>query len=316
MVAMKPFSICRTFSLVLVCLILSGGCSERHVAQRSLAPFHDQDLIAAIKESTVRILVDGKPKGSGFIVAEHGLIATAFHVVAKTTTNQHGEPHITYASPIEVQFEDGEKLPALPHTTCLGMGIFRAMLCDFAILEVSTEKNRRPLPLGSFKDVREGSRVYLAGFPLMSERPRATLGRVAMKWEDALSASSERSSGKRKPHGIAVLDIEMSRGDSGGPIVLIGETPAQDRVIGIASFIMHPLDQELKTLLAAIRRHTEGREGLVCSLEFLSLLRKEYGNRSLFLAGCLSVEPLKSRLQKAKDERRHVPERATGVPNP
>lgn len=314
---MKPFSICRTFSLVIVCLILSGGCSERHIVQRSPASLDDQDRIAAIRKSTVRILVDGKPKGSGFIVAEHGLIATAFHVVAKTTTNPHGEPHITYASSIEVQFEDGEKLPALPHTSCLGMGIFRAMLCDFAILEVSTEKKRRPLLLGSFKDVREGSRVYLAGFPLMSERPRATLGRVAMKWEDALSASSERSSsGKSKPHGIAILDIEMSRGDSGGPIVLIGETPAQDRVIGIASFIMHPLDQELKTLLAAIRRHTEGREGLICSLEFLSLLRKEYGNRSLFLAGCLSIEPVKSRLRKEKDERRDVAERVISIHKP
>lgn len=314
---MKPFSICRTFSLVIVCLILSGGCSERHIVQRSPASLDDQDRIAAIRKSTVRILVDGKPKGSGFIVAEHGLIATAFHVVAKTTTNPHGEPHITYASSIEVQFEDGEKLPALPHTSCLGTGIFRAMLCDFAILEVSTEKKRRPLLLGSFKDVREGSRVYLAGFPLMSERPRATLGRVAMKWEDALSASSERSSsGKSKPHGIAILDIEMSRGDSGGPIVLIGETPAQDRVVGIASFIMHPLDQELKTLLAAIRSHTGGREGLVCSLEFLSLLRKEYVNRSLFLAGCLSIEPVKSRLQKVKDERRDVAERATRIYKP
>lgn len=309
---MKSIPLYRTLLLVLTCLALSGGCSDRHVIQHSSVSVHDQDRIAGIRKSTVRILVEGKPKGSGFVIAEDGLIATAFHVVAKTVMHPHGKPQITFASPIEIQFEDGERLPALAHASCLGTGMYRAILCDFAILEVSTTRKLIPLRIGSFRDIREGSYVYLAGFPLTSEQPRVTVGRVKVKWDDPIGApSGQSSSGRRKTAGIGILDIGMSRGDSGGPIVLIGETSANDRVVGIASFIMHPLDQELKTLMKAIQSHTRGRDDAVCSLELFSLLRKEYGSQSLFLAGYVSVEPVKARLQKFLETSRDAKERRT-----
>lgn len=36
------------------------------------------DRISKIRESVVRIKVDGKPSGRGFVVSEEGLIATVF----------------------------------------------------------------------------------------------------------------------------------------------------------------------------------------------------------------------------------------------
>lgn len=39
---------------------------------------------------------------------------------------------------------------------------------------------------------------------------------------------------------VAWLDVTMNSGNSGGPIVLMGEEPEGDKVIGIASFGLNP----------------------------------------------------------------------------
>jgi hypothetical protein len=66
---------------------------------------------------------------------------------------------------------------------------------------------------------------------------------------------------------------------------------------------MTPLDQELKALVEAIKSYTEGRYDVVCTIELFQLLRKEQGCKSLFISGCISIDPLRLRLQKiAKDK--------------
>lgn len=301
---MKFPSVFVFFLIILVCLSISGGCCKPRIEKPPANALDKQERIAKIRRSTVRIYVDGKPIGTGFIITENGLIATAFHVIAKTIPNPRTHAQITYASLIEVQFDDGEKLPAIVHKSCIGKGLHGSIFGDYCILEIKTSKKLVPLRLGNFNDVYEGAHVYLSGYPLVSERPIISFGVVSAKWENpVVSYYGQYFPEKRNNPEIALLDLSMNRGDSGGPIVLIGNNPEEDRVIGIASFIMTPLDQELKALVEAIKSYTEGRYDVVCTIELFQLLRKEQGFQSLFISGCISIDPLRLHLQKiAKDK--------------
>ena len=298
----------RCFCVIIFFLLLSAGCSTPPLTTPATDPSETVNRIAEIRQATVRIYVDGKPKGTGFLITEDGLIATAFHVIAKTYSTPHGQAGITYASAIEVRFDDGEKLPARVHKSCIGKGLHGSIIRDYCILETKSSKKRPHLLLGTFKDVAEGAPVYLSGYPLVSDRFSISFGFVSTKWENpVLSYYGQLFREKRNNTDIALLDIAMDLGSSGGPIILIGETPEEDRVIGIASFVMTPLDQELKALLHAINRYTEGKHDVVCPLELLQVLRKEYGDQSLFVSGCISIDPLRLRLEKfvkAKDNER------------
>ena len=70
-----------------------------------------KDRIKRIKQSIVRVLVDGQPAGSGFVVWKNGLIATCFHVVQKNEPAANNQTRITYATGIQVEFSNGTRLP-------------------------------------------------------------------------------------------------------------------------------------------------------------------------------------------------------------
>lgn len=285
-----------------ICILLSHGCTHSRSADFAPHTLHEQERLAKISKSTVRIYIDGKPKGTGFIISENGLIATTFHVIAKTISTPYGQTHITYASSIEVQLDDGEILPAIVHASCIGKGLHGSIVRDYCILEISTAKRLVPAPLGDFKDITEGTHVYVSGYPLVSERPRISFGVIAIKWNDpVVSYYSQSLPEKRNNMGIALLDIAMNRGESGSPIVLMGDSPEEDRVIGIASFVSTPLDQELKALVDAIKIYTKERSDVICTIELFQLLSKESGHKSLFITGCLSIDSLKKRLQEVAD---------------
>ena len=290
--------------ITIFCLSISAGCNYQRAVTPSPNPLGQQERFATILKSTVRIYVDDKPKGTGFIISENGLIATAFHVIAKTNSTPHGQAQITYASSIEVQLNDGERLPAVLHTSCIGKGLHGSILRDYCILEIRTAKKLLPVSLGNFDDIAEGSHVYFSGYPLVSERPRISFGVIAAKWKDpVVTYYSQSLPEKRDNTDIALLDISMNRGDSGGPIVAIGNTPEEDRVVGIASFVTTPLDQEMKALVNAIKSYTEGRYNIVCTIELFELLSRENGHKSLFISGGISIDPLRKRLQKFTKER-------------
>ena len=74
-----------------------------------------KERVKLIKQSTVRVLVNGQASGTGFTVLKDGLIATCFHVVQHIQAAPNGQTQITYASPIEVELNDGTKLAATVH---------------------------------------------------------------------------------------------------------------------------------------------------------------------------------------------------------
>jgi len=248
--------------------------------------------LAQIKRATVRILIDGQPSGSGFIISRNGLIGTCFHVVQRLLPVSSEQTQITYATSIEVEFNDGNKLPAIANSSCRNQGFLEALSKDYCLLEVKS-KNLSPLFLGTFADACEGDNIYLCGFPFGISQAVVSVGMLSTKWITSgyLNRGSERE--------VAWLDITMNKGNSGGPVVLIGNEPQEDKVIGIASFGLNPFASSAEKLIQIVQKFP-GKAFImgVNFKEFATLIGTALESNSLGVGGCISIDYLKNKLKQ------------------
>jgi serine protease Do len=152
------------------------------------------------KKSLVVILSTGRDGrqvglGTGFVVAEDGLIATNFHVIGE-------------ARPITVQLQDGAK-----HEVETVHAADRNL--DLALVRIKVKK-LAALPLGDARGLKPGQPIVALGHPLGLE----------------YSVVAGVLSGKRELDGVSLLQIAMpiEPGNSGGPVL-----DMQGRVVGIVS---------------------------------------------------------------------------------
>lgn len=249
-----------------------------------------KDRIAAVKVSIVRVFVDGQPAGSGFVVSKDGLIATCFHVVQRNEPAPNNQTHILYAPNIQVEFSNGTKLTATVHASCQNQGFAQAMGKDYCILQVPSS-NLTPLTIGTFADVQEGDRVFLAGYPLGIAQPVFATGMLSTKWSTAgyLNQGGTRDA--------AWLDITMNSGNSGGPVLLLTDRPETDKVIGIATFGLNPFAAPAEELVGIV----QGFPGNVFIMgvdfkKFGTLVGSALMTTSLGVNGCISIDYLKLKL--------------------
>ena len=247
--------------------------------------------LAQIKRLTVRILVNGQASGTGFVISRDGLIATCFHVVQHIQAAPNGQTQITYAPSIGVEFNDGNRLPATVHKSCQNQGFLEALSKDYCILEVKSKK-LIPLPLGTFADAYEGVSIYLCGFPLGINQPVVSVGMFSTKW----STSGYLNQGSNRE--VAWLDVTMNKGNSGGPIVVIGKEPKDDKVIGIASFGLNPFADSAEELIQIVQTFPGNVVMMgVDFKKFATLIGNALASNSLGVSGCVSIDYLKSRLK-------------------
>jgi len=238
-----------------------------------------------VKEGTVRVLVNGNPAGTGFVVAEN-LVATAFHVVQQVTPAPGGQTQITYASNIEIQLQDGRRLVASPHPSVAGQNLQAAVGKDIALLTVPV-KDLRPLKLGHFADVSEGDSVYLAGYPLGVEQTIVAVGMLSTKWK------TPGYLGQGAARDVAWLDITMNKGNSGGPVLLLADDPSKDVVIGIANFNLNPFAQsaeEFAGMAAAFPGNV-----IIMGIDFkrfAAIIGAALSSQSHGVGGCIAIDHL------------------------
>jgi serine protease Do len=250
-----------------------------------------KERVKRIKRATVRILINGQPSGTGFVISGAGLIGTCFQVVQNIQAAPNGQAQITYSPSIEVEFNDGNKLPGTVYESCQSQGFLEALSKDYCILEIKS-KNLSPLRLGTFADVYEGASVYLCGFPLGINQPVVSVGMLSTKW---ITSGYLNQGGNRE---VAWLDITMNRGNSGGPIILMGEEPEGDKVIGIASFGLNPFADPAEQLIEIVQ--TFPGSAVLMGVDFkrfATLIGAALSSNSLGISGCVSIDYLKSKLK-------------------
>lgn len=278
-----------TSKLIVVLVFTLINCAQKATANE-IEAFHMSDRIKQIKKSTVRILVNGKPSGSGFVISKNGLIATCFHIVQNAQEVDTGII-INYAKSIEVELCNGKKLSAVVHESCLKEGFFEAIAKDYCILKVKSN-DLTPLSIGSFVDAHEGNNIYICGFPFGINQPVVSVGILSTKWE----TQAYLVQGNKRE--VAWLDITMNNGNSGGPIVLMTKDPKGDRVIGIAEFNLNPFAKPSYELV----QYVQGFPGTMVIMgvdfkEFSTFIAKALISNSLGVGGCISIDYLKKNLK-------------------
>jgi serine protease Do len=160
-----------------------------------------EQLAEQAKESIAVILYtgrDGKQQGlgTGFVIAEEGLIATNLHVIGE-------------ARPITVQLADGSK-----HEATVVEASDRKL--DLAIVRIDAKKKLKALPLGDSNKLKQGQAIVAIGHPRGLEH----------------SVVAGVLSGKRDMDGVPMLQlaIPIEQGNSGGPVLDEG-----GKVVGIVT---------------------------------------------------------------------------------
>lgn len=181
---------------LLAAVLLPGLAAQEKKAGKTA-----EQLAADAKESLAVILYtgrDGKQQGlgTGFVIAEDGLIATNYHVIGD-------------ARPITVLLADGSK-----HEATVVQASDRKL--DLAIVKIETKKKLKPLPLGDSTDLKQGQAIIALGHPRGLE----------------YSVVAGVLSGKRDFDGVSMLQlaIPIEQGNSGGPVL-----DMDGRVLGIVT---------------------------------------------------------------------------------
>jgi S1-C subfamily serine protease len=270
---MRNISATLTFAIALTVASTAAVQSKNLMRQR----------VKQAKENTVRILVNGKSVGTGFAVAP-GLIATNFHVVQQFSAVADEQTQVGYASNIEVQLQNGRVVTAMPHSSVLGTGLQTAVSNDVALLTIPV-KDLHPFKLGHFADIGEGDAVYIVGYPFGIEQPIINIGMLSTKW------NASGYLGQGGPRDVAWLDITMNKGNSGGPVLLLADDPAQDVVVGIANFNLNPFAQNA----AKFARVAAAFPGNVMIMginfkQFSTLIGAALASQSHGVGGCIAID--------------------------
>jgi S1-C subfamily serine protease len=281
----------------LLVIILICVCSSTLYSQTfSLS----KERVNNIKNATVKIIVNGgQSTGTGFFINESGLLVTCYHVVAAIANN----PNSIY----EAQFANGEKIKIGFTIVANNISYLdNVLMYDFILMQpvVNSKINYSFLNLGKWEDVQEGDLTYTCGYPLGIDQQFISVGVMSTKFKqlDTLKYTDKLKKPLPFTKNSAWLDLRLNRGNSGGAIVLVGKTPSDDRVIGIADFILNPFaassDKLIKKIMAS--RASGGYVELmgVDPNETALIFAQTLDNVSLGVSGCLSIEYVNQILNK------------------
>jgi serine protease Do len=238
-----------------------------------------------IKKSVGKVIVNGG-SGSGFFIDSVGTFVTNYHVIKSAIGLDSATNEFVQHSRIIVELNSSEKIDMIMSNMMLNRSIGEAEIYDYAVLIPKTTNKSKIsfLKLGSFKDINEGDEILTCGFPFGINQILFTKGMLSTKFTEQY----------KKGRSSAWLDLTINSGNSGGPILKIGETFEDDIVIGIASFNLNPYAHEANAIYEKALQYGY----VLSSYEAISLrgLAAFNGlsikNNSLGISGCISIDHL------------------------
>ncbi|MEK6781295.1 MAG: serine protease [Bacteroidota bacterium] len=247
--------------------------------------------IQSIKKSTCKVLVDKVKSGTGFFISSDGLFVTNWHVIFNQITRIDSVGKILSSFSVVNSMND-----TLVAKIVLNLSdesaIQEASFWDYCILKIDGQDRINFLKLGSFSDAYEGAPVYTCGYPLDLNEPFITVGLISSFFKQSIKVKS-----KDLNREVAWLDLTTNKGNSGGPLVLIGEKPEDDRVICLTSFITTPNFNILENLNQYVQE-MEKRGGVklmgIDFLQYVKLINETANSNSVGISGCISIEKVSS----------------------
>ena len=278
--------------------------STNTVFSQSLSP----ERVSRIKSSTVRIIVEGGISiGTGFFVNDKGLIITCWHVVLPAFQNNKR----TY-----IQFSNNDivevGVPNIYNSdTLFGRVSVGYDFCILAPMQPIITKFSF-LKLGNFGTANEGDEIYTCGYPLGFPQQFISKGIISTKYINSNNGVNQFGKFYPLPRTEALLDITLNKGNSGGAIIKVGKTVADDEVIGIADFIINPMGNRADSIIKSlspdktkgyVEYQTFDSSGIISRNnpnELATIFGQVIGNISIGVSGCVSIAHLNDFLKGKK----------------
>lgn len=273
-------------------------CIPSFIFSQSLGP----ERIERLNKSVVRILIETTPYGTGFFVHDSGWVATCYHVIEPAFIRDKETNRVTGLKKIYIEFRNGEKIQMGIMNYLLNKGYKKASAYDYLLLKVQSKPKTKykKLKIGSWSsDINEGDIVYSCGYPLGRKQRFISQGLFSTKWTDTIERKVLNVVTDTYTRKVAWLDLTMNKGNSGGPIIKLGKSPDEDRVIGIATFILNPYANEA-ALLSEYLTNGRGIDIIangVSSNKISALFARAIANNSIGVSGCISIEYINETLR-------------------
>ena len=252
-----------------------------------------RERIERLNKSVVRILIDTIPSGTGFFVNKEGWVATCEHVIKPAYIRDSLTNNIKGLKDIYIEFQNGEKVKMGLMTNLLQDGYKSSFSFDYSLLKVqSVPKTKfQTLKIGNWSDVIDGDAVYSCGYPLGIKQRFISQGLLSTKWTDTIPLYSNKKLIEKVKRDVAWLDLTMNKGNSGGAVIKLGETPEDDMVIGIASFILNPYANTSEQIAKYLpNRGVNMVSDGISQNELLQILFEAISKNSIGVSGCISID--------------------------
>lgn len=248
------------------------------------------ERIKKIKECTVRIEVDSTGiMGTGFFINDIGCLLTCWHVI-ESAIKLDSVGKIKWIQKIYITLNSGERREVGIPIEYVGIGNPSAVGYDYCHL-LPLDKFKTPfLKIGDFNKVQEGDEIYTCGFPIAIKQPFVTKGIISTVYTDSLN-SIIKAGGEKvfMPKSVALLDITLNSGNSGGAIVKIGKTIDEDEVIGLADFMINPISKDYIELKKAFTTQPNYTSSGINQNAVFSYFTDILSKMSMGVSGCVSI---------------------------
>lgn len=147
------------------------------------------------------------------------------------------------------------------------------------------------LNIGNYSDLSEGDGVYTCGYPLGISQQFVSQGIVSTKYQDTISYSKSNIIKDKELRNQSLLDLTLNKGNSVGAVVKLGKTPEEDRVIGIADFIIIPYGQSVDNLYNYSQNQNADIAIMgISTMKAYQLFSGALSEASNGISGCVSIE--------------------------
>ncbi|MCW3088504.1 MAG: hypothetical protein JWQ78_1890 [Sediminibacterium sp.] len=272
-------------------------CVPVFLAAQSLSP----ERVAKVKSATVLISIEGiTATGSGFFISQAGELLTCWHVIEPAFIRDSAG-NMTALRRIFIQYADGANAEVSIPAIFYRQLYIQARSKDYCLLSPVQKLQKsfgfyRP---GDFSKLNEGQELYSCGYAVGMTQPFVSRGILSTRYTDSSGFVSNNGVDEKVLREVALVDLTINKGFSGGPIIKMGATIEEDEVIGIANFLLSPFGQvanEVNSLLA----RTQADENTETILKLLKYLSAVNDNESHGIGACLSINHFLQDIQLLK----------------
>ncbi|MEH6704713.1 MAG: serine protease [Galbibacter orientalis] len=278
--------------IILLYLLISSSIysqNNMYLGSKEIA----KKRIDKIKRATGKIFVDGNKAGTGFYASSDGIIITNWHVVFGNHTKIDtvtGEIHSKFTF---VDYKNDTIPLHILTDISRNEAVTNSLIWDYCVLKTATVNNTEFLKLGNFSDLYEGAAVYTCGYPLDLHDPFISNGMVSTITSQVVHKELNYK------RNISWVDMTMNKGNSGGALMLMGDTPEDDLVVGITSFIITPEYNsllELDEYVSSMEKKGTVELMGINFLQYIKFISSVVNSNSVGISGAISIEEAKKDL--------------------